>query len=79
MQAKLEFELIMQRHDLKDEFDEELVLWSRAVVSYCKRACTKSAAIQALVGDVDIDCKLCHVVSWCFLVRVHQYCHICSI
>ena len=63
MQAKLEFELTMQRHDLKDGFDEELVLWSKAVVSYCKKTCTRSTAIQALVGDTDIDCKLYHGVT----------------
>lgn len=35
MQAKLEFELTMQRPNLKNEFDEELVLWTKAVVLYC--------------------------------------------
>lgn len=57
IQAKLEFELTMQRPNLKDEFDEELVLWTKAVVKYCKRACTRSTAIQKLVKDVDVDCE----------------------
>jgi len=43
--AKLEFELTMQRHDLKDEFNEELVIWCKVIVSYCKMTCTKSSAI----------------------------------
>ena len=59
VQAKIEFELTMQRPNLKNEFDEELVLWSKAVVSYCKKTCKKSTAIQKLVKDVkdaDVDC-----------------------
>jgi len=39
VQAKLEFELTMQRPSLKNEFDEELILWSKAVTSYCKKTC----------------------------------------
>ena len=57
IQAKLEFELIMQRSNLKDEFDEELILWSKAVVTYCKAACRKMTFVQKLVKDVDMDCK----------------------
>ena len=33
-------------------------MWSKAVVNYCKRACKKSTAIQKLVKDVDVDCKV---------------------
>ena len=51
----------MQRRGLKNEFDEELVLWFRAVVSYCKKTCTKSTSIQSLIKDVD-NCE-------CFVIR----------
>lgn len=27
--------------DLKENFDEEFIIWSKAVVNYCKRKCTK--------------------------------------
>ena len=78
MQAKLEFELTMQRPNLKNEFDEELILWSKAVVSYCKKTCKKSTAIQKLVKDVDVDCKfiklLCRQNRVAFLLLVgHLY------
>jgi len=54
----------MQRPNLKDEFDEALILWSRAVVIYCKKACMKSAAIQSLVKDVDVLSKcICDIYN----------------
>ena len=40
----------MQRRDFNNEFDEELILWCRAVVSYCKKTCTKSIAILSLIN-----------------------------
>lgn len=58
LQAKLEFELTMQRQELKNEFDEELVLWSKAIVTYCRKTIKKSTSIQKLVKDVDVNCKL---------------------
>lgn len=58
IQAMLEFELIMQRSNLKIEFDEELILWSKAIVTYCKTKFRKMAAIQKIVKDVDVECKL---------------------
>jgi len=57
LQAKLEFELTMQRPNLKDHFDEEFLLWSKATISYCKKSCKKTTAIQKLVKDVDVECK----------------------
>ena len=48
----------MQRSNLKGEFDEELVLWTKAIVNYCKKTCGRSTAIQKLVKDVDVECKL---------------------
>ena len=57
IQAKLKFELILQRPDLKNGFDEELILWSKAVIIYCKVACKNMTSIQKLVKDVDMECK----------------------
>ena len=54
----------MQRRNFKNEFDEELILWCRAVVSYCKKTCTKSTAILSLIKDVD-NCKYFVITSWC--------------
>jgi len=54
-QAKVEFQLIMQRPEIKEEFDEEFILWSKAVVNYCKKKCTKTTAIQKLVKDIDLE------------------------
>ena len=47
----------MQRPNLKNEFNQALLLWAKAVVAYCKKACVKSVAIQALVKDVNTECK----------------------
>jgi len=54
-QAKVEFQLIMQRPEIKEEFDEEFILSSKAVVNYCKKKCTKTTAIQKLVKDIDLE------------------------
>ena len=58
IKAKMEFELTMQNHELKDSFDEEFIKWSKAVIAYCKKKCTKSIAIQKLIKDIDVNCKL---------------------
>ena len=47
---------------MKNEFDEELVLWSKAIVTYCKKTITKSVSIQKLVKDVDVECKFIQIV-----------------
>ena len=61
----------MQRHDFNNEFDEELILWCRAVVSYCKKTCTKSTAILSLIKDVD-NCKYFVITSYMFIML---FCH----
>ena len=58
IKAKMEFELTMQNHELKDSFDEEFIKWIKAVITNCKKKCTKSTAIQKLIKDIDVDCKL---------------------
>ena len=57
-QVKLEFELVMQGKHIKEEFDEQLIIWSKATILYCKNRCTKTTAIQSLVKNVDVHCKL---------------------
>ena len=57
MQAKLEFELIMQRPSMKDEFDNDLDNWAKAIIVYAQRNCTRIAAIQSIAKDVDLECK----------------------
>ena len=47
----------MQRRNLKNEFEEELILLCKAVINYCKKTCTKSASIQSLVNDTE-NCEL---------------------
>ena len=58
IKTKMEFELTMQNHKLKDSFNEEFIKWSKAVIAYCKKKCTKSIAIQTLIKDIDVNCKL---------------------
>ena len=58
MQMTFEFGLVMQRPGIKEDFDDELVLWSKAAINYCKITQKKSSAIQIVVGDTDLDCKL---------------------
>ena len=57
MKAKTELEIIMQRPDLKEHFDEEFILWSKSVVYYCKKKCTRMSTIQKLVKDMNVECK----------------------
>lgn len=55
----------MQNRKLKNEFDEDLVLWCKAIVSYCKKTCTKSTSIQSLLKDVD-NCKYIIFVTYIY-------------
>ena len=43
---------------MKEELDDEMVLWSKAIIAYCKQSCTKSRAIQSVIKDTDLNCKL---------------------
>ena len=35
MQMSLEFGLVMERPNIREEFDDELYFWSKAIISYC--------------------------------------------
>lgn len=48
----------MQRSIMKEEFDDALVYWAKAVIIYAQRNCTKVTAIQSIIKDVDLECKL---------------------
>ena len=40
---------------MKEEFDEQLLLWSKAI---CKKKCTTITVIQTLFNDVDtVECE----------------------
>ena len=43
---------------MQEEFDEQLLIWSKAILIYCKKTCTTTTAIQTLVKDVDAECEL---------------------
>ena len=62
LQAKLEFELIMQHPNMKEEFDGNFHNWAKAVIMYAQRNCSKVTAIQSIVKDVDLECELVHVL-----------------
>ena len=56
----LEFGLILNRENIRDEFYEEVLLWAKAVISYCQCTQKRSSAIQHIVSDCefdDIECK----------------------
>ena len=51
----LEFSLVVQRPHIRDEFDEELLQWSRAVLMYCDTQ-KRSTAIQSVLSEIDLNC-----------------------
>jgi hypothetical protein len=51
-----EFGLILQRQGVREEeFDEELVSWSKAIIGYYKTTQTKSTAIQFVIKDANSE------------------------
>ena len=55
-QMALEFGLVMERPDIKEEFDEQLELWCKAAITYCKKTQVKSTAIQRVISGADFEC-----------------------
>ena len=49
----LEFGLVMRRHNIQDEFDDELYFWSQAIIEYCDVTQKKCVAIQAVLKTLD--------------------------
>ena len=53
MKATLEFGLIMQHSEIKDEFDEKIVSWAKAIMLYSKQSCMKTTAIKKIIDTTD--------------------------
>ena len=49
----LEFGLVMERPNIREEFDDELYFWSKAIISYCNVSQKKCVAIQAVLKTLD--------------------------
>ena len=58
-----EFALVMQRPNIKEKFDDDLLIWSKAIITYCQNTQKRSSAIQFVLGDsrfADLDCESFH-------------------
>jgi len=53
----LEFGINMQRPGIKEEFDEVIIPWSKAIMLHCKQSCMKTTAIKKTVEDFQLSCK----------------------
>ena len=42
----LEFSLLCQQEEIRDNFESQFPLWAHAVCSYCKETQTRSSALQ---------------------------------
>ena len=64
MKATLEFGLIMQRSQMKEEFDENIISWAKAIMLYSKQSCMKTTAIKKLIDatDFSLSCEFYHKV-----------------
>lgn len=49
----IEFGLVLPRDNMREEFDEELLLWSKSVISYCRKTQKSTTSIQTLVDNID--------------------------
>ena len=47
---------------MKDEFDDNFINWAKAVIVYSQRNCTKSTAIHSIIKNIDLECKLIHII-----------------
>jgi len=55
MQMTAEFGAVMQRPEIREQFDDELVLWSRAILQYCRATQTQCTAIKKILDET--SCK----------------------
>ena len=55
--VELELGLVMQRLEMKESFDEEIVSWAKAIMTYSKQSCMKTSAIVDAT-DFKLSCKL---------------------
>lgn len=58
----MEFGIIMQRLHIKEEFDEVIIPWAKAIMHYCKQSCLKTTSIKKIIEATDfrVSCKFCH-------------------
>ena len=47
-----EFALVIQQPNIREEFDDELLAWSKVIITYCQNS-IRSSAIQLVLGDSD--------------------------
>lgn len=45
----------MQRPDIRETFEADLVLWSKAVISYCQMTQMRCTAIKKIITDYDAE------------------------
>ena len=51
--------MITQIADIKNQFDQEFLLYTKAIIVYCKRMQKSCSAIQLIVNDLDEEvCEL---------------------
>lgn len=65
----MEFGLIMQRSEIKEEFDEQIISWAKAIMLYSKQSCMKTTAIKKIVEatDFELNCEF-------YLVKYYNSC-----
>ena len=51
----MEFQLILQRPNIQEDFNEQFLEWCQAIIQYCKETQTSCTAIQSIVKRVDVD------------------------
>ena len=68
-----EFELVMQGPNIREEFDEEYLLWCKAVMTYCKETQNLSTTIQNIIKRTRLFFILLRV---CLCVCLYVYIHL---
>lgn len=55
--------MIMQCPDIKEEFDEVVIRWTKAIMLNCKQSCLKTTSIKKIIESTDfkLSCKFCKV------------------
>ena len=55
MQASLEFALVLQRENIRDEFEQCFPKWAEAIIKYCKDTQVRSSILQKITADYTED------------------------
>lgn len=65
LQIAYEVGLILEKPDVRDEFNSAFLCWCHAIIEYCKSTQVRSTALQQVTADFDKDlsslgeCVLC--------------------